>query len=160
MNEKQKIELAAAKGFLALYNAVHSTSFSIEALSDSPDVICIDDDGDRFGLEITLTEDLPGDIQAAIGRSDHLNIENFDVAVPASHLQGNVSESLLQRLRAKLQKRYGFGTALVIRNASGVDWDWETQLGEMRRAVQDQENHFDRGIWLINRQMDALYRVL
>lgn len=160
LNENQKIELATAQGFLALYNTVHGASFRIEALSDSPDVICIDEGGDRLGLEITLTEDRPGDIRAALGRSDHLNIENFNPSASASHLQGNVFDSLLQRLQKKLQKRYGIGTALVIRSASGVDWDWETQLGEIRRAVQEHENHFDRGIWLINRQMDTLHKVL
>ena len=160
MNEKQKIELATANGFLALYNAEHGASFAVSELSDSPDVLCADSDGERLGLEITLTEDCPGDIQAALGRSDHLNIENFDPTAPASHLQGNVSQSLLQRLQGKLLKRYGVGTALVIRNASGVDWDWDTQLDEIRRALNGQQGGFDRGVWLINRQMDKLYKVL
>jgi hypothetical protein len=160
VNEKQKIELATANGFLALYNTEHGTSFSVDELSDSPDVICVDTHGNRLGLEITLTEDCPGDIQAALGRSDHLNLENLGATRTARHLQGNVSESLLLRLRSKLQKRYGVGTALVIRNASGVDWDWDTHLDEIRRTIGGQHNHFDCGVWLINRQMDQLYKVL
>lgn len=160
VNEKQKIELATAKGFLVLYNAECGTSFSVVEQTDSPDIICVDTQGNRLGLEITLTEDCAGDIKAALGRSDHLNTENFAPTSPGSCLQGNVSESLLQRLQSKLQKRYGANTALVIRNASGVDWDWDTHLGEISCTIDGKQNHFDRGVWLINRQMDRLYKVL
>lgn len=160
MNEKQKIEVATAKGFLDLYNAKLGTSYKFCKLSDSPDAICRDADGQRLGLEITLTEDCPRDIQAALGRSDHRGIANFDLSRPASNLQGNVLESLLQRVREKLQNNYGARTALVVRSTSGVDWDWDTQLPDIRQALAGHQNYFDLGIWLMNRQMNRLFHVL
>lgn len=160
MNEKQKIELATAKGFLSLYNAEYGTSFDVKELSDSPDVICVNANGEQLGLEITLTEDCSRDVQAALGRSDHRDIENFDPSQPASHLQGNVLASLLQRVRQKLQNNYGARTALVIRSTSGIDWDWDTQLQDVHRELNGQQNHFDSGVWLVNRQMDRMFIVL
>lgn len=160
MNEKQKIEVATAIGFLALYNAEQGTSYEFGELSDSPDVVCFDADGKRLGLEITLTEDCPRDIQAALGRSDHLNMANFHPSRPASNLQGNVTESLLQRVHEKLQKNYGARTALVVRSASGVDWDWDLQVIEIQRVLAGNQNNFDHGVWLLNRQMDRLFKLL
>lgn len=159
MNEKQKIELATARGFLALYNVAHSASFEVEELSDSPDVICRDANGERLLLEITLTEDRREDTKAALGRSDHRNIESFDPHQTASRLDTDVLASLLERLQDKLLKDYGARTALVVRSTSGVDWDWDTQLQELRRVLGDQRNPFDQGIWLVNRQMDRLFKL-
>ena len=117
-------------------------------------------DGQRLGLEITLTEDCPKDIQAALGRSDHLDIANFDPSRPASHLHGNVMESLVQRISEKLQNNYGARVALVVRSASGVDWDWDAQIPDIQQALAGHQNHFDQGVWLINLQMDRLFKVL
>ena len=160
MDEKQMIEAATAMGFLALYNAERGTTYEFRELSDSPDVICINTDGEQLGLEVTLTEDCPKDIQAALGRSDHLDIENFEPHRPASNLQNNVLDSLLHRLKEKLQNNYGARTALVVRSASGVDWDWDAQIQGLRQQLAGRQNHFDFGVWLVNRRMDRLFKVL
>jgi len=49
------------------------TTYKIVDHSDAPDIRCVDSDGNKLNLEITMTEDQPGDIQALLGRSDHRN---------------------------------------------------------------------------------------
>lgn len=75
-----------------------------------------------FDFEITLTEDRPNDIKAALGRSDHRSPEIFHKEHPrASSLQGNVVCMITSRISAKLKKDYGPNTALVIRDSSPGD---------------------------------------
>jgi len=126
-------------------------------LSDNPDVQCRNETGDELNLEITLTEDAPMDIQAALGRSNHLDIGNFDPNTFVATCSADAVKMLLIRLEKKLQKRYGANTALVIRSASGVDWDWDVHIDDIRHNIETHENPFDRGIWLLNRQMDQLF---
>ena len=77
MNEKEAIEKATANAFIKLYNSEMGTSFTIVEYSDAPDIRCKDQDGNIFNFEITLTEDRPKDIQAALGRSDHRSVDNL-----------------------------------------------------------------------------------
>jgi hypothetical protein len=48
-----------------------------------------------------------------------------------------VTESLKQRLQAKITKRYGPNTVLVVRDTSGVDWDWDLVVGEIKTSFSD-----------------------
>lgn len=172
LSEKQQIEAATAEGFLHLYNSQAGTTFRVVQLGDSPDVVCEDAAGRRLNLEITLTDDRPRDIQAALGRSDHRSFEALrqhlqDVrqgkANPldrTSALSGNVAASVISRLQAKLNNRYGPDTALVIRDSSGVDWDWDLEVPRIRAAVASQPNPFSEGVWILNRPKDRLFRVL
>ena|SRR5215475_1344863 len=75
----------------------------------------------------------------------------------ASSLEDNVTESLKERLQAKMAKRYGPNTALVIRDTSGVDWNWDVMVGDLKTSFSDQLNPFDRGIWLLNRSKDGFF---
>lgn len=75
MNEKGAIGKATADTFLGLYNHEMKTSVSIVKYSDAPDIRCKDTNGNAFNFEVTLTEDRLKDIQAALGRSNHRNIE-------------------------------------------------------------------------------------
>ena len=133
MNEKEAIERATAEAFIEQYNHTHLTSFRVTEHGDAPDIIARDEHGNRLQLEIVMTEDRGGDIKAISGRSDlrsieslrrHLELVRQGKTEPlnyASSLDGNVTESLKIRIRAKMTKRYGPNTALVIRDTSGVD---------------------------------------
>ncbi|HYA41733.1 MAG TPA: hypothetical protein VEF34_10540 [Syntrophobacteraceae bacterium] len=116
MNEKERIEKGTAEGFLPLYNLRMGTSFSIIEHSDAPDFHCADEAGNTLNLEVTLTEDRPGDIQANLGRSDHKSLEALkkhlsDVKAGKAHpmewvscLPGNVSAMIVSRIQKKLKK--------------------------------------------------------
>ena len=76
-----------------------------------------------------------------------------------SHLQGHVLDQLAKRLDDKTKKRYGDGTALVVRDSSGVDWDWEDIADDIQLLVKDKGNPFDMGIWVVNRTKTRLHRL-
>jgi len=172
MSEKKAIERATAEAFLEHYNDTHGTSYQVTEHGDAPDIIAGDGLGNRLQLEIVMTEDRVGDIQATLGRSDVRSIESLKHHVElvrqgkaeamqrASSLEGNVTESLKERLQAKMAKRYGPNTALVIRDTSGVDWNWDLMVGDLKTSFSDQLNPFDRGIWLLNRSKDRLFQLL
>src|SRR6267143_802335 len=118
MEEKVAIERATAEGFLSLYNKERGSTLKIIRMANAPDVICQDDQGKTLNLEITLTEDRPGDILARLGRSEqrspqalreHLQRVREGKANPlerTSSLSGNVSAAIVSRILPKLQKRY------------------------------------------------------
>lgn len=161
MNEKQRIEKATAEGFLKLYNDYYGTDFRIVKLGDNPDVQCRDSNGCNLNLEITQTEDCSRDIQATLGRSDHRNIKNLGLEEPQfSSLSGNVLEHAAERINEKLLKSYGRGTALVVRDSSGVDWEWNEVIDELKERLTLKQNPFDRGIWILNRDKTRLYQVI
>lgn len=171
MNEKRAIETGTAEGFLRLYNSAKGTSFRIVRCGDSPDVECADSDGRKLNLEITLTEDRPRDIQALLGRSDdrgldalrkHVNdvrVGRADARERASSLSGNVACSLAVRLRSKFKMRYGPHTALVIRDSSGVNWDWDLEIPDIRQELGSVPNPFEKGVWILNRTTDRLFQL-
>lgn len=172
LNEKESIERATADAFIELYNSEMGTSFSIVKYSDAPDVHCKDRDGNSLNLEITLTEDRPKDIQAAIGRSDHRSLEALkkhlaDVkagkANPldrASCFQGNVTEMIVSRIQPKLRKDYGSNTALIIRDSSPIGWDWYMVTDQIKDQLNLDRNPFDKGVWIITSLKDKIFRVL
>lgn len=129
LNEKEAIEKETADAFIKLYNSGMGTSFSIVEYSDSPDIRCIDSKGNTFSFDITLTEDQPEDIHAALGRSDHRSLKALkkhldDVKAgkanpleKVSCLQGNVTAMIVSRIQSKLSKDYGSNAALVVRDS-------------------------------------------
>lgn len=169
MTEKERIELATAEGFLRLYNSHFGTDFAVVEHSDAPDIRCRDSTGKRLNLEMTSTEDQPRDIQARLGRSNHKSIDalaehNRRVAEGKERpqmncLSGNVLEQLIGRVMEKARKAYGADTALVIRDTSGVDWDWDHVLPDIQVRVSDATQGFDKGIWILNLAKTKLYRV-
>lgn len=172
MEEKVSIEEGTADGFLRIYNKENRRTFKIVRLADSPDVECKDDEGKTLNIEITLTEDRPGDIPSALGRSqqrspealrEHLQRVRDGKAKTlerTSSLGGNVSDAIISRIRPKLLKRYGAHTALVIRDTSGVDWDWDWEIPELQNKLAGISNPFDEGIWILNRSKDRLFRIV
>lgn len=171
LSEKKAIELGTAEGFLHLYNAERGTSFRVVRDGDTPDIECEDRDGRKLNLEITLTEDRPCDIQALVGRSAGRSIEalrahvedaRMSQAHPLAHvssLTGDVTAALSVRLRSKFRMRYGTHTALVIRDCSGVDWDWDLELPNIRVELASEIIPFDEGVWIVNRTKDRLFRL-
>lgn len=164
LSEKQLIELATAEGFLALYNKLYRTNYlvcKVAGVGEVPDVFAKDSHGNEFGIEVTLTEDRVGDIASALGRSDH---KSGDALV--AHLQRvkegreelrfnclsqNVLAVLVERLKAKLNKRYGNNIALVVRDTSAVPWLWEHVIPLVQANLTGLAVPFDRGVWLLSR---------
>jgi hypothetical protein len=178
LNEKQAIEKATADAFITLYNSEMETSFSTVEYSDAPDVRCKDPDGNILNFEITLTEDRPKDIQALLGRSDHRNVESLkkhlaDVKTGKANplqrtscLQGNVTEMIVDRILSKWKKHYGPHTALVIRDTSPVEWDWEVVIKQIKTSLENRlkkeklaRTPFDRGIWILANTKDRIFRI-
>ncbi len=174
LSEKKQIEKATAEGFLNLYNAKMKTSYYFNKLLEpqDPDVQCVDSDGNILYLEIMMTEGQHGDIKALLGRSDHRNIESLQAhraKVEAGKtsefewvdsLPGNISVMLLNRIRAKLKKDYGPNTALVVRAMCPEDPDWELELDNIKAQLDLSRNPFDKGIWILSRCKDILFRVV
>lgn len=169
MNEKKRIEHGTAVGFLKLFNGKTGSNFKITELGDAPDVKCQDSKGNQLNLEITLTEDRPRDIQAIMGRSNHLSVEalkehNKNVAAGKekprlSSLSGNALDHVVGRIKSKLMMSYGPSTALVVRDTSGVDWDWELVIKGIADRLKNERNPFDCGIWILNIDKTKLYQV-
>lgn len=172
LNEKETIEKATADAFIEIYNREMGTSFSIVEYSDAPDIRCKDLNGNILNLEVTLTEDRPKDIQAALGRSDHRSIEALrehlaDVKAGKANplqrvscLQGNVIDMIVDRIRPKLQRDYGPNIALVIRDSSPVCWDWDLVMDQIKDMLNLQRNPFDKGIWIISFRKDRVFRLV
>ncbi len=170
MNEKTQIEHGTADGFLNLYNPHHGTDYIIVEVSDASDIRCRDSGGRELNLEITTTEDNARDIQALLGRSDHLSIEALDrhnerVAAGLekpryNSLSNNVSDNLIDRIQSKLNKDYGNNVALVVRDTSGCDWEWDAVEDEIRGRLDLSRNPFEKGIWVLSRVKDKLYRIV
>lgn len=138
-------------------------------LSDVPDVKCQDSKGNELNLEITLTEDREGDIQAIRGYSDPRSLESLREHLKRvaegkekpkiSTLSGNVFDQVIDRINRKLQKSYGPCTALVIQDTSGVVWDWDIVIGQIREEIESKRNPYDKGIWVLNKPMTKIYRI-
>lgn len=169
-SETQKIELATAEAFFGLYNAQHASTYAVNRVAgqrEVPDIFASDNDGREFNLEITLTEDRPGNIAALLGRSDSLSIEKLkqeNEAVRAgkiqpriNSLQGNALPVLLDRIGKKLTKRYGIHTALVVRDTSF--WDWELVIPSIQAYLNSQAVPFDLGIWLLTAEKTAILQL-
>jgi hypothetical protein len=170
MSEKHAIERGTAEGFLFLYNQQFATDFRIVKMADAPDARCADSHGNILNLEITTTEDRPGDIKALLGRSNSRSLEALRAHVERvdrgeefpqfSCLTDRVSDRLVERLKGKLKNDYGPDTALVVRDSSGVDWDWDVVIPAILSRLDLTKNPFSRGIWLLSRVKDRLFRIV
>ena len=172
MTEKEAIELETAEKFIDLYNSQMDTSFSIVKHSDAPDFYCQDKEGTELKIEITLTEDRHGDIQALLGRSDARSPEAMkrhneavergeeSIFESVSCLQDNVSQMAKNRIQPKLDKDYGSNTALVVRDVSPLGWSWETVLDDLASSLDLRNNPFDKGIWLIAFSSNKIFRIV
>ena len=164
LTEKQQIEKTTAEKFIELYNKKFDTLFVVKKISDNPDVICEDLTGGELNLEITLTEDRPRDIKALLGRSEHKSLEyakKYGLG-PASSLSGNVSEQAYNRIGEKMVKNYGTNVALVVWDASPLDWNWDTETKNLAKKLllKYSQNPFDKGVWILSAFQNKIFRVL
>ncbi|MBI1755209.1 hypothetical protein HYR65_02910 [Candidatus Azambacteria bacterium] len=164
INEKEKIEKFTAEKFIEAYNARFNTTFAIKEHSDKPDFICKDKNGVEMKLETTLTEDQDNDIRALLGRSEHKNFEYVRKhgMNPASALLGNVMKHAYNRISEKMLKNYGKNVALVLRDASPLEWDWDICLPELKKKLESNSNPFDKGVWIltISQNQNKIFQVL
>lgn len=150
-SEKQKIELATAKKFLQLYNKDYGTAFEVIKSGDAPDVLCRDPDTRKeLELEITLLEDLPGEIKHMLGRGRQPTSPTTGTGVRSFY--DDVAPQLERALENKLLSTYGPRTALVIRQVAPI-WgppEWRTIVEQVRKDVfRGREHNFGAGMWLI-----------
>jgi len=163
MTEKQQIEKNTAEKFIKLYNIEMGTFFKIKKLSDYPDIICEDLSGNQLNLEITLTEDKKGDIKTLLGRSNHKTLEYLrgNGMGQASCLSGNVLEQAYHSIYNKRLKDYGINTALVVRDVSPIGWDWNFCVKSLTSRLENIQNPFDKGIWIITLSVqEKIFRIL
>lgn len=171
-SETQAIERATAEAFLFFYNEENDSAFRVVRVAgsgESPDVECEDPSKNVLWIEVTMTEDNFGDIKARLGRSEHKSITALretlansrtgGAQLPINSSSGCAKDVLIQRINKKFQKRYGSKVALVVRDTSGVDWDWDLVLPEIREALASQPNPFDRGVWVLSLSKSRLFRV-
>lgn len=171
-SEKELIEKTTADAFIALYNLAFGTTYKIVEYSDAPDIRCRNAIGEELNLEITLTEDRPGDIPAILGRSQHKSHDSqrahlekvkagkASIFEQVSSLSGNASETLAQRILAKSNKDYGANVALVIRDSSPAGWDWEHITSNMKSCLGNTRLPFQRGVWLITYTKDRIIQIV
>jgi hypothetical protein len=171
-SEKQKIELATAERFLEHYNVLHGTKLVIYRVAhdgEVPDVLAQDASGLHLGIEVTITEDRPKDIASALGRSDHKSGEALRAHLARvqagqeelrfNTLTGNVLDTLIKRIKAKLLKRYGPNTALVVRDISPIPWLWDQINPQILARLKGIPIPFDRGIWLVDRDRTIVFNL-
>lgn len=171
MSEKEQIERETVEAFLRVYNAQAGASYRIVRHQDSPDFLCVDVAGDALGIEVTLTEDRPGDIQALLGRSESRSVatlEKFleevragkrDIREREVSMAGTALAIIMERVAKKLAKDYGRNVALVVRDTSGCEWSWELVIEEMRQSLDLSRLPFDRGIWILSGDGERVWRL-
>ena len=172
MDEKKAIERCTVDAFLEYYNNEFGTSYQIVEHSDNPDIRCQNCKGNKLNIEVTMTEDRAGDIPAVLGRSDARCINTIEVNQkikrdcrkdPPVYLKYHQSNSLCMvanRIKKKMMNDYGKHTALVVRDVSGVDWDWDVFSGDLRNLLDLESNPFDSGIWVVPLGKDRIFRVV
>lgn len=148
--EKQAIEKATAEKFLFPYNRRFKTNFVIEdqPAPPDPDVICRDlNTGETLALEITLLEDIIGDIGWALGR---LKLPQPTSGLPARSFDLDTLPRLIHSIIKKRHKDYGSNVALVIRQVFRIPWDFEVELDNIRSMIKLGKNPYDKGIWILS----------
>jgi hypothetical protein len=60
----------------------------------------------------------------------------------------------------KTKKNYGCNTALIIRHASGIDWDWDMDVENIKNMLASSYNPYDKGIWINSNNKDRIFTIL
>ena len=50
--------------------------------------------------------------------------------------------------------------ALVIRDTSGCDWEWNEVAEDIRSRLDLSRNPFVEGVWVLSRVKDKLFRIV
>lgn len=160
LNEKQRIEKGTAEIFLNVYNNRVGCDFIVERLGDQgngePDVICRSHNtGERLSLEVTCLEDVYGDTAYRLGRLEKPMSKS---GLPGRSFDFDTLPRIFERLSDKCQKRFGANVALVLRQVSGIPWDFEVELGKIRALIDLRNNPYDKGIWILSIQRE-IFRI-
>jgi hypothetical protein len=67
---------------------------------------------------------------------------------------------IVSRIQSKLSKDYGSNAALVVRDSSPLDWDWNLVTDQIKNMLNLKRNPFDKGIWIISYSKDKIFRIL
>lgn len=67
---------------------------------------------------------------------------------------------IVSRIKPKLKNDYGDNVALVIRDISPADWDWDMVINQIISQLGLERNPFDRGIWVITNSKNKIYRII
>lgn len=160
MTEKKRVEKATAEKFIEMYNKKFSTFFVVKKQLNppNPDIFCEDKGGSQLNLEITLTEDQDGDIKALLGRSEHKN----HIGGSISSFPGNVMEHACRRIIKKMSNDYGMNVALVVRDVSPLEWDWNMHTSEFVKKLKGISSPFDKGIWILttSQNQNKIFKIL
>ncbi|PLR69110.1 hypothetical protein [Bacillus sp. UMB0893] len=146
-NEKEQIELATAEKFLRTYNLEFNTNFIAYEISDAPDILCKDiHTNEKLALEITLHEDLKGEITYLLGRRKDQPKSKITGST-VRQLEGDSLPILIEVIKKKLTKDYGKSVALVVRQVSPIPWTYDIEF--IKKNINILNNPFDKGIWLL-----------
>ncbi|GIN91118.1 hypothetical protein J22TS1_21690 [Siminovitchia terrae] len=114
-NKKEQIVVATVENCVLTYNNKSNTNFEVYELSDAPDIKYKDNQtNEELVLEITLYEDLKGEIAYLLGRRQ----EQPTSAITSNttrQFEGDSLPILLEVIKKKLAKDYGKNVALVVR---------------------------------------------
>ncbi|MFC3885027.1 hypothetical protein ACFOU2_16740 [Bacillus songklensis] len=146
-NRKQAIEYDCAFVFLSLYNNQFKTDYQIMELSDIPDIKCKDRlTNAELYLEITLHEDIKGEIPFLLGRT-----KKKPTAQPRKGTVKNGEDEsliiLIDVINKKLLKKYGKNVALVVRHMSSKSWNLNVE--QVKNSLDLKNHPFDKGIWIV-----------
>ena len=150
-SEKKLIERESAEIFLRLYNHIQAADFHVDSLGEAPDITCVDKNADRvLYLEISLLEDLPGEVAHVLGRGPKPTSPTTGTSVVS--LFEDVAPNFRRRLQDKLLASYGRDTALVLRQVSPL-WEsleWEIMAPRFRGEIlKGKERNYGAGVWVI-----------
>jgi len=151
LNKKQLIEKETAEIFLGLYNKEKGTSFEIIKLAEppDPDILCEDHNlKKKLELEISLLEDIPGQIPYFLGRA---NQPIFPSTKTAVYTFQDIIATISSSLQNKLQCSYGENTALVYYSVTGLleTRNWEHLQIIFKGILNGKEKNYGAGIWVI-----------
>lgn len=160
LNEKQRIEKGTAEIFLMTYNNRFGCDFAIERPGDQgsgePDVICKNTKtNETLSLEVTCLEDVHGDVGYRLGR---LQKPISESGLPGRSFDFDALPQIVERINNKSHKRFGKNVALVLRQVSGIPWDFDTEMGKVRALVDLRNNPYDKGIWILSIQRE-IFRI-
>ncbi|MGB2869045.1 MAG: hypothetical protein WBD36_11380 [Bacteroidota bacterium] len=68
-------------------------------------------------------------------------------------------DQAVNRVAKKLTKRYGPNTALVVRNASPIPWNWDNVKDKFLARLDLSANPFDMGIWILDFEKSRLHEI-
>ncbi len=149
LSPKKLDEKKIAELFLDLYNDKMKTSFKIIELSEHPDIICQDiNSGEKLELEISLLEDIHGQIPYFLGRA---NQPISSLTKTAGYTFQDIIVTISSSLQNKLQCSYGENTALVYYQVTGLleTRNWEHLQIIFKDILNGKEKNYGAGIWII-----------